>query len=182
MEFTESSFELHKEIGIRYSHGGWIKRRIKGLGFVEGIDFEVLLVEHPSIACLSQIKEYKLTVEASDTLRRFETSPAFQAYENAEKRFFHNLDLVLNNIDGIAQITIERHVKCGKYYIDGFIGEYGICLEFDEEQHESPKHKKEDLIRQDYIEHSQKCVCIRIKVGEEMESIGKIISHILNNR
>jgi hypothetical protein len=79
--------------------------------------------------------------------------------------------------------------KFVKYWVDGYVKEYNICIEWDEKKHESIKLNKKDKIREKYIIDNFGCHFIRInetiflkdienniiKLVEELEKIKKKI-------
>ena len=53
-----------------------------------------------------------------------------------------------------------------RYYVDGFIEDYNIIIEWDEKRHQYQKYKEKDIIRQQYIEEYFKCKFIRINQND----------------
>lgn len=71
------------------------------------------------------------------------------------------LDLISEKLNLIIQHALNGgEKKFHKYWVDGFISDYNIVIEWDEKHHK--KHLKKDLKRQQYIEDNFKCKFIRI--------------------
>lgn len=82
----------------------------------------------------------------------------------------------LDKLEKLYNIKIIRQYKVSGYFIDGYIPELNIALEYDEKFH---NHKLEkDIIRQNFIEKELNCKFIRIKEGYE-ENIVDNFSNIL---
>lgn len=82
-------------------------------------------------------------------------------------------------------MIILQAKKCG-YFLDGFISELNVAIEFDELYHANAKQTDKDLVRQHNIERSIKCTFIRVlesswlKDGDNVVKV--VVKEILNNR
>ena len=62
-----------------------------------------------------------------------------------------------------------RKLKLIKYWIDGYISEYNICIEWDEKGH---KYRKEyDEKRETFLKENKDCVFVRIDQKEFLKDI-----------
>ena len=44
-----------------------------------------------------------------------------------------------------------------RYWVDGYIEEYNICIEWDEKQHEYKKYKEKDIVREQFLKENHHC-------------------------
>jgi hypothetical protein len=79
-------------------------------------------------------------------------------------------------LDGVT--TINRQHRVGSYYIDFYLPEYDIAIEYDEEQHQY--NQDNDNKREKYITDKIGCEFIRVKKGYECIGMNKIIKRIIN--
>lgn len=80
-------------------------------------------------------------------------------------------------------IPIQHAVNGGekkfqKYWVDGYIEQYNICIEWDEKCHN--KQKEKDLIREKFLIEKHNCKIIRINEKEFLEDVEIGIEKILN--
>jgi len=65
-----------------------------------------------------------------------------------------------------------------KYWIDGYISRYNICIEWDEKGH---KYRKEyDKLRENYLKENSNCVFIRINQDEFLKDINLGLLNVSN--
>jgi len=91
------------------------------------------------------------------------------------------LDLISEKIGILIQHASnggEKHL--GKYWIDGYIKEYSICLEWDERGHDTKKHQKYDSDRTKFLIDNYKCNVIRISEKNFMKNPDLYIDNIVN--
>lgn len=72
----------------------------------------------------------------------------------------------------------EKHMN--RYYIDGYIEEYNICIEWDEKYHKIKKFKEKDAIRDLFLKENFDCDIIRIKENEFLMDVDGQINIIYN--
>jgi hypothetical protein len=65
-----------------------------------------------------------------------------------------------------------------KYWVDGYIPEYNICIEWDEQPHKY--NKNNDIIRENFLKEKFNCYIIRINENEFMLDINNQIDIIVN--
>lgn len=91
-------------------------------------------------------------------LKRFEKIcdlPNFPTIGNNETR-------ILNLIEKVKNIVLERQFKVCGYLVDGYDKINNICYEVDERWHNKPDVKQRDKIRQKEIEEELDCTFVRI--------------------
>jgi hypothetical protein len=62
-----------------------------------------------------------------------------------------------------------------KYWVDGYIEKYNICIEWDEKHHSSKKQMVHDIIRDEFLKNECGCIIFRIN---EREFLGDIDNQI----
>jgi very-short-patch-repair endonuclease len=87
-----------------------------------------------------------------------------------ERRFG---DLLEGMLDGIVSISRQHHVP--PYFVDFFLPEWKIAIEYDERYHSSPKQVQADDKRQAFIEKSLGARVLRVAVGMEIEALNEIL-------
>jgi len=70
--------------------------------------------------------------------------------------------------------------KFVRYWIDGFIEKYNICIEWNEKFHNCKKFKEKDIIKEKFIIENFNCYYIKINQDEFMNDIDGQINIILN--
>lgn len=93
---------------------------------------------------------------------------------------------VLNELESAINTKIYRQVSCMQYFIDGYIKECNISIEYDEiEEHSKESQILHDNIRQKEIEDYCQCLFVRISEIDWKENkqqcINNLIS-VINNR
>lgn len=86
--------------------------------------------------------------------------------------------MLFSTFKDILEIIPQYRVK--NYRIDFFIPKINLAIEFDEKHHR--KYIKEDIIRQNYIQNKYGIKFIRVKEGEELEGINKILKFMLKTK
>ena len=66
--------------------------------------------------------------------------------------------------------------KFTRYWVDGYISEYNICIEWDEINHNKIKRKEKDIIREQFLKENFGCYIIRIKEKEFLNDINNQIN------
>jgi len=70
----------------------------------------------------------------------------------------------LNWIEEKLQVPIFRNFRCIGYFIDGYVPDYSISIEFDEDAHYvCGKLKQPDVIRQNKLEEKLACRFLRVR-------------------
>ena len=94
-----------------------------------------------------------------------------------EIRFFDKLQIYLNNI---FKLKAQTQFSIGPYFIDGYIIELKLAIEFDENGHKHYNQDKEK-IRQQFIEKVLKCEFIRLTNKNSIDhNISQVILKINN--
>ena len=71
-----------------------------------------------------------------------------------------------------------------KYWVDGYIEKYNICIEWDEKFHKLKKFKEADLIKETFLKENFGCQIIRINQKEFLENVDNqinLVCNIINN-
>jgi very-short-patch-repair endonuclease len=79
----------------------------------------------------------------------------------------------------VCKYKIDTCFHCIGYFIDGYIHEINLAIEFDEKYHENEKAKAKDKIRQGNIKNYLKCKFFRIKEREWDKNREKVIKTFL---
>jgi hypothetical protein len=66
-----------------------------------------------------------------------------------------------------------------KYWVDGYIEKYNICIEWDEKHHNSIRQKEKDIIREQYLIENFDCKIIRINEKEFLKDVDNQINIII---
>ena len=91
------------------------------------------------------------------------------------------LDLISEKCGYVIKHAVnDKEQKFHKYWVDGYIKELNICIEWDEQKHNQPKVKEKDLIREKYIIDNFNCKFIRINEKEFLKDIYNNIDNIVN--
>jgi hypothetical protein len=110
-----------------------------------------------------------------------------------------NSIIYLDMISKKLNLPIQHALNGGekkfvKYWVDGYIEQYNICIEWDEKYHNIKKNKEKDTKREEHIINNFNCKIIRINEKEFLkdidnqiniicDKINKIINNIeLNNK
>jgi hypothetical protein len=67
-----------------------------------------------------------------------------------------------------------------RYWVDGYIEKYNICIEWDEISHNETKQKERDLIRENFLKEKHNCHIIRINEKEFLKDIDNQINIVCN--
>jgi len=139
-------------------------------------------VEYPS-----QNKEISLRI-ISTTIEKYG-----EIWFNNVPSYNPNSIAYLDQISELLNIKIQHALNGGekkfvKYWVDGYIEEHNICIEWDENHHYNVKNVKSDIIRENYIKENFGCHIIRINeskflldVNNQIIIIVNLINHIINN-
>ena len=89
------------------------------------------------------------------------------------------LDMISEKLGVKIQHALnDGEKKFVRYWIDGYIPEHNICIEWDESHHKLKKHKESDLIREKYLKEKFGCKIIRINEKEFLKNIETSINNI----
>jgi len=101
-----------------------------------------------------------------------------------EKSIFY-LDIISEKLSTPIQHALNGgEKKFIKYWVDGYIEEHNICIEWDEKHHKYKKIKDRDVIREQFIKDNFNCHIIRINEKEfllDVENQIEIICNKINN-
>ncbi len=69
--------------------------------------------------------------------------------------------------------------KFVRYWVDGYIEQYNICIEWDEQGHNSKRQKEKDIVREQYLIENYNCHFVRINQKEFLNDINNHIDIIV---
>ena len=100
-------------------------------------------------------------------------------------RYNPNSIIYLDMISDILNIPIQHGVNGGekkfqRYWVDGYVEQYNICIEWDEKYHNTVKQKEKDLKREIFLMEKHNCKIIRINEVEFLNDIEFGIKKIIN--
>ena len=70
---------------------------------------------------------------------------------------------ILDALEVELGYRIIRQYEVGGYFLDGYIPEINLAIEVDEKFHTTPRHKKKDAEREEFIKQKLGCRFLRIK-------------------
>jgi len=91
-----------------------------------------------------------------------------------EKSFGNILDKITTGL-----MVIHRQYSVLNYRIDFYCEEFKLAIEYDEGHHNYNKYK--DYLREIDIIKELDCEFIRVKKGEELEGINRILNYVFKN-
>jgi very-short-patch-repair endonuclease len=185
-----SARELYNGLQIKSRFNAWIDRAIESLQLVEKIHFVQYFGKTSSVGGRPST-EYDLTKEAAINICLISmniSKNAIEIYKELalldnkqvfiEKRT--RKEIIFEQLINIAlkDITIiKSQYFIDKYFIDFYIEEYNLAIEYDENYHK--KQEKKDEKREREIKDLIGCTFIRVKEGFEHEGLNEIIKAIL---
>jgi very-short-patch-repair endonuclease len=89
-----------------------------------------------------------------------------------ETNFGNTLHIIF---DGI--LDIYEQYKCGKYYIDFYIPELNIAIEYDEHHHKYQSRK--DVQREKWISEQLGVTFIRVSEFDDLSGLNTILKHLI---
>lgn len=91
------------------------------------------------------------------------------------------LDQISEKLDVKVQHALnDGEKKFHRYWIDGYIFEYNICIEWDEKGHNRKKQKEKDIIRENYIRENFGCKFVRINEKEFLKDVDNQIDIVVD--
>jgi len=91
------------------------------------------------------------------------------------------LDLLSENLGiPIRHALNGGEKKFVKYWVDGYIEEHNICIEWDEKYHNINKFKEKDKVREEFLVNQCNCCVIRINEKEFLRDVDNQIILITN--
>jgi hypothetical protein len=100
-------------------------------------------------------------------------------------RYNSNSIIYLDIISEILSIPIQHALNGGekkfiRYWVDGYIEKYNICIEWDENHHKIKKANDKDILRENYLKEKHNCHIIRINEKEFLKDIDNQINIVCN--
>ena len=96
-----------------------------------------------------------------------------------------NSIIYLDIISKKLNITILHALNGGekkfrRYWVDGYIEKYNICIEWNEKLHYTRKYIEKDLIRENYINNNFSCYFIKINEKEFLKDVDNQINIVVD--
>lgn len=82
-------------------------------------------------------------------------------------------ELLLGALDGIVTVLPQHHLP--PHFIDFFIPEWRLAIEYDERHHGSARRLQADAERQAALERALGARFVRVSVGREIEALNEIL-------
>lgn len=89
-------------------------------------------------------------------------------------------ELLLGALDGIVTVLPQHHLP--PHFIDFFIPEWRLAIEYDERHHGSARRLRADAERQAALERALGARFVRVSVGREIEALNAILRVGIGNR
>lgn len=96
--------------------------------------------------------------------------PIYRVVPVKEREF---ATLLIGALEGIE--TVISQFSVGPYFVDFYLMQSNIVIEYDENHHGRPKHREQDRLRQKFIEEKLKAEFIRIKHGMEIQGLNEVL-------
>jgi len=108
-----------------------------------------------------------------------------EIYSRYIPKYNPNSIIYLDMISEKLGLPIQHALNGGeknfaRYWVDGYIEQYNICIEWDEKHHNSIKQKKKDIIREEFIIKNYNCYFVRINQNDFLENIETNLIKICN--
>jgi very-short-patch-repair endonuclease len=137
-----------------------------------------LIPESDVLTLIQKARTISLS-EKDSILEMLNLKHKFISISAKETEFFLVLKTVLNQMN----IQIETQYKVLNYRIDGYIEEFNIAIEFDENHHNLEINKEKDLLREKEIKDILKCSFVRLKENtDHYQNIGIVIDKIFKKK
>jgi very-short-patch-repair endonuclease len=88
-------------------------------------------------------------------------------------------ELLLGALAGLVTVIPQHHLP--PHFIDFFIPEWRLAIEYDERHHRSARQMQADAERQAAIEQSLGARFVRVSVGREVEALNEILKIGIGN-
>lgn len=108
-----------------------------------------------------------------------------EAWLNKIPKYNPNSIIYLDQISEKLDVKIQHALNGGekkfhRYFVDGYISDYNICIEWMEKHHYQKKHREKDLIRENYIKDKFDCHFININEKEFLKNINNQINIVVD--
>ena len=108
-----------------------------------------------------------------------------EVWVNQIPKYNINSIIYLDMLSEKLNLPIQHALNGGekkfvRYYVDGYISEYNICIEWDEKQHENNKQKESDVKRESFLKENFNCQIIRINQKEFLKDVDNQINLVCN--
>lgn len=197
-EFYINARDLHKELGVGREFAKWIKDRISKYKLAENINYYIITKPNESLLGGRPLREYMITlkvakqivVENSNNKKSESVAKYLSSFDNSNicfiKRNRKEIEFgeMLDKITGFKWKK-QYPIDGGKYRLDFYIPSV-LIVEYDEKHHIYQKQSDEERIKycrkwlsDNEYESEWYCLVIRVKEGQELEGLNKIIRHLV---
>lgn len=180
-------------VWLRYSRKDVAKKSLLNCGFIENVDYRI---EKTYSTGISKIPKEDI----------FLTFQAFKSFTllSRKKNSAYILNIISEIDSGNINVTVRTRLEmdfkdllfaciswktliipqfyCAygdkKYFVDFYIPEFKLAIEYDEKYHKSQQTK--DKLRQKILEALLDCTFIRVKQGEESLAISQICQKVFS--
>ncbi len=104
---------------------------------------------------------------------------------NYAPKYNINSIIYLDMISEKLNLPIQHALNGGekkfiRYWVDGYIEKFNICIEWDEKHHNSKRQKERDNIKENFLKENFNCHIIRINEKEFLKDIDNQIILVCN--
>jgi len=103
--------------------------------------------------------------------------PSYRIIPVKERDFWEILSSLLK---GITKIIPQYKIM--EYFIDFYIPEYDLAIEYDEKHHDNSSNVLKDAERQSKIENEMNIKFVRVHEGMELTGLNEVMKHIFDSR
>jgi len=136
-------------------------------------------LEKYGVVCSMQIKEFK------EKMISTMISKYGEVWLNYAPKYNINSIVFLDKISNKLNLPIQHALNGGekkfiKYWIDGYIEKYNICIEWDEKHHNAVRQKERDAKKDQFLREKFNCNIIRINEHNFLEDVEVNTNNICN--
>lgn len=84
--------------------------------------------------------------------------------------------LLIGSLSGFVEVIAQFQV--GSYFVDFYLPKQKLIVEYDENHHNNKQKMELDRIRQEFIEGKINIYFIRVKEGEEIQGLNRILKYV----
>lgn len=136
------------------------------------------------------LKKYGVkNVSQCDVIKEKKLQTNIKNYGEIYMKYFPKFNLnsikYLEEISKKIDLTILHALNGGekkfmRYYVDGYISEYNICIEWDEKQHNLKRKKDRDNKKDEFLMKKFGCLIIRINEKNFLSDVNHQMNNIVN--
>ena len=182
-----SARDLHKFLEITERFNNWFERQLQ-YGFEENVDFTGCKFFNEKAN--KELQDYSISLNmAKEICYKQKTNKkaglllkklgSDLTHIHTFSRFEKSFEYCIVEFLGELEIKIIKQYKVEKYYIDFYLPDFNIAIEYDEKHHLSYKNIKKDSERQKYIEKKYNLKFIRCDYRDsDLKNLAEIVKEI----